>query len=508
MNLTVFNSRHNGSLSQLRMNSENQEPQLERRSAWWAETTVLCKKILSTSDRLIPKNLINAPDTERRARLLIRFGILGGVFGILFAAFYFSIGHIYGAVLISIFAGVFTLLPLALKQSGNLKRCSNLYILCASAVFFGLSLIEGGMHGHAVAWLSIIPLCAMILTSRKDALIWSGVSVVLVGLFAFWHLSGIEFPVLFPLQFTYLVDAAGFSALIPFMVLLGFIFEATRRTAFAQLKSAMELLSGANKRLVKLDTEKNEFLNIAAHDLKNPLSVITGFADLISSMDDLSEKETKEFADEISKSATRMLDIVTNLLDVRSIEDGKINLKKEPCRITGFIDRIHRDFEATATKKNISLSVSHRDPESITCGDKGAISQILDNLVSNAIKYSPPGSRVSIQTMALKEAIGIDEGPGLSKEDQTKLLKKFSRLPPQPTENETANGLGLWIVDRIASSMGGKVFCKSVLNEGSTFSLRLHIWEPSPPPSGEQPLDRTDFSRLFTQDQSDLILPS
>lgn len=493
------------------MNLENQEDQSKQNIAWWAKPVTLFNRMLNKSDILIPESLIDVPDKERQARLLIRFGILGAIFGTLFAGFYFLIGHIYGAVLISIFTGVFTLLPLVLKRSGNLKRCSNLYLLCTSAVFFGLSLIEGGMHGPAVAWLAVLPLCAMILTSRRDAFIWSAFSVVSVGLFAFWHLRGIEFPVMFPLQVTYLVDAAGFSALIPFMVLLGLIFEATRKKAFSQLESAMKLLSGANERLIKLNTEKNEFLNIAAHDLKNPLSVITGFADLIGSMDDLSEKETKAFAGEISKSATRMLDIVNNLLDVRSIEDNKMSLKKEPCKITDCVSRVHRDFETMAAKKNITMDILHRDPSAIACGDNGAISQILDNLVSNAIKYSPHGSIILIQTMSFEKAIGIeviDEGPGLSIEDQTNLFQKFSRLTPQPTGDETANGLGLWIVDRIASSMGGKVFCKSVLNEGSTFSLRLPVWAPSIDPPEEQPLDRADFSRRLAENQSDLILPN
>tara|TARA_B110000305_G_C19379156_1_gene608616 strand:+ start:633 stop:1373 length:741 start_codon:yes stop_codon:yes gene_type:complete len=231
-----------------------------------------------------------------------------------------------------------------------------------------------------------------------------------------------------------------------------------------------------------LNTEKNEFLNIAAHDLKNPLSIITGFADLISLMDELSEKETKAFSGEISKSATRMLDIVNNLLDVRSIEDNEMQLSKEPCKITDCVNRVYRDFEGIAAKKNITIEIQHQDPDAIACGDDGAISQVLDNLVSNAIKYSPYASLVTIQTMSLEEAVGIeiiDEGPGLSIEDQTKLFKKFTRLTPQPTGNETANGLGLWIIDRIASSMGGKVFCKSVLKKGSTFSLRLPVWSPS-----------------------------
>ncbi len=481
-----------------------------RSGGWWAWVGRLYTRFINTSDRLIPGKLIDQPDQERRAKLLIRFGILGTLFGALFSGFYFFIGHTYGGVLVSIFTGAFSVVPLALKHSGNLRRCSNLYILCVTAGFFGLSMIEGGMHGHTVAWLSVVPLCAMMLTSRKDALIWSGVSMLLVGLFAYWHLIGIKFPQTLPDQFSHIVNAAGYSALIPFMVLLGIIFEATRKRAFSQLETAMEQLTAANRDLIRSNKEKNEFLNIAAHDLKNPLSIITGFAELIKSADDLSEKETREFAGEISKSATRMLDIVTNLLDIRTLEDGKINLRKEPCSLTDCVTRVQRDFEAIADRKNITLLVSHRDPEATASGDFGAIAQILDNLVSNAIKYSPPGSLVTINTMRLKDAVGvdiIDEGPGLSEEDQANLFKKFKRLTPQPTGDETSNGLGLWIVDRIASSMGGKVFCKSVLNHGSTFSLRLPCRDSSEAATAERLQNRNESNRLLAENQSDLILP-
>lgn len=476
-----------------------------------SKAAALYTRLIDLSDKLIPAKLVLEPDKERRARLLIRFGILGSLFGASFAGFYFAIGHIYGGVLVSIFTGAFALVPVALKHSGDLKRCSNLYILCVSAGFFGLSMIEGGMNGHAVAWLSVIPLCAMILTSRKEALIWSVIAVLLVSLFAFWHLIGVEFPETFPSRHSQIIDAAGFCALVPFMVLLGFIFEATRKRAFSQLESAMEQLTFANEGLIKLNLEKNEFLNIAAHDLKNPLSVITGFADLIGTTDDLNRNETKDFAGEISKSATRMLDIVTKLLDIRSIEDGKIHLSESPCKIAECVSRAQRDFEIIAAKKSITLRILHSDSEATANGDPGAIAQILDNLVSNAVKYSPPGSTVTIRTMARDEVVGfdiIDEGPGLSKADQSKLFKKFSRLTPQPTGGETSNGLGLWIVDRIANSMGGRVFCKSILNEGSTFSLRLPAWDHSRTPTGEHLSNRSEFNRVFTEDQSDLILPN
>jgi len=162
-------------------------------------------------------------------------------------------------VILGLFSGAFSLIPFSLKHSGNLRICSNLYLISLTAGFTGLSLIEGGMNGHTVAWLSVIPLCAMILASKKDAVIWSGTSILLISLFGFWHLKGYRFPETFPDQHKPLVGAVGYGALIPFLVLLGAIFESTRRRAFSQLESAMELLTSANNSLVKLDREKMNF---------------------------------------------------------------------------------------------------------------------------------------------------------------------------------------------------------------------------------------------------------
>jgi signal transduction histidine kinase len=109
-------------------------------------------------------------------------------------------------------------------------------------------------------------------------------------------------------------------------------------------------------------------------------------------------------------------------------------------------------------------------------GDRNATTQIFENLLSNAIKYSKPGSdvRCALDTDGTSVWLHVvDHGPGLSDDDQQNLFKKFSRLSPQPTAGEPSNGLGLWIVQKMAKGMGGDVRCKSALGQGSTFSLML-----------------------------------
>jgi len=172
-----------------------------------------------------------------------------------------------------------------------------------------------------------------------------------------------------------------------------------------------------------------------------------------------------------------MLDIIRNLLDTRAIEDGGVSLKPEKVRLGPVVETLLRDYHHAASVKDIDISLEGNADDLVLLADRGALHQILDNLFSNAIKYSPKGHEVRLAIARDRQGMGtisiIDRGPGLSEEDQRKLFGKFVRLTPQPTGGESSNGLGLWIVQRMAKLMGGDVTCTSKLGEGSTFTLSL-----------------------------------
>lgn len=463
-------------------------------------------------DSLIPGTVLRDPETTRRARLLVRFGFLGACFGGAYSLFYLLIQHYLGAAIIFVCSSLFLSLPFSFNRTRNLRLTSNVFALTLTIGFTGLSIVEGGMHGHAVVWLAGVPLCALLIADRMDAFFWSIVSTAVATVFGVCHLTGFDFPITYPERWIPSVDAAGYAGLVPFMTILGYVFEDTRRRAFSKLQGTLADLSAANDKLTRVNKDKSEFLNIAAHDLKNPLSVISGYADLMRQIDGFTDEEITQHSTEILSSANRMLDIITNLLDVQAIEEGKMNLKVEPCPIEDLTTQLVRDYSQAAEKKQIDIRVSV--PEDIPSfkGDCSAVFQILDNLFSNAIKYSPPGSKVDLATrsdgkVCIVEV--IDEGPGLSKEDQQKLFKKFSRLTPQPTGGESSNGLGLWIVNRMAESMCGRVYCKSVLDEGSTFGLVLPAWNNNSDGSPEGSANRQSPGNNRGDGKLDgLILPS
>ncbi len=248
----------------------------------------------------------------------------------------------------------------------------------------------------------------------------------------------------------------------------------------AALRYSQEI-ENKNAELLKLNQEKNEFLGIAAHDLKNPLSTIQGFAELILSNSISSKEEILEFVEHIEKSSRQMFDLITNLLDVNRIESGKLNIEPMNINILPTIDYLVKSYTERAKAKDITLHFETSEAEEyIVFFDQAALHQVLDNLISNAVKYSPLGKNVFIRLSKNDQFVRCkiqDEGPGFNSEEQEKLFGKFTRLSPKPTGGENSTGLGLFIVKKLLESMNGKVWCESEHGKGATFIITLNNGE-------------------------------
>lgn len=221
--------------------------------------------------------------------------------------------------------------------------------------------------------------------------------------------------------------------------------------------------------------EKNEFFGVVVHDLKNPLSVIHGVVDMLKTEDNVKQEEIIELIDMIEISSKQMFGLITNLLDVNMIESGKMKVVQHHMDIVPIVRRALKSHEGKAKLKNITL---HLQPiESCHAFiDANITYQVLDNLISNAIKYSQYDKAVYIRISAKEQSIQCevqDQGEGLSAEDQKLLFQKFTRLKPKPTGGEHSTGLGLFIVKKLVEAMQGKVWCKSQVGQGSTFIIEL-----------------------------------
>ena len=244
----------------------------------------------------------------------------------------------------------------------------------------------------------------------------------------------------------------------------------------AALRYSQEIES-KNTELMRLNQEKNEFLGIVAHDLKNPLSAILGLAEMIAEdIEDLSKAEIITFANDINLGAKQMFDLIVNLLDVNKIESDQFNISLQPVDLYPFVQQLLVGYQERAATKKIKLHYQEPVMSYLAFLDYNLGRQVLDNLISNAIKYSPPEKNVYVRLVQTGQKVRCeiqDEGPGLSEKDQEKLFGKFARLTAQPTGGEHSTGLGLFIVKKLVTAMKGQVWCESELGKGATFGVEF-----------------------------------
>jgi two-component system, sensor histidine kinase LadS len=230
-----------------------------------------------------------------------------------------------------------------------------------------------------------------------------------------------------------------------------------------------------NEELTALNIEKNELMGIVSHDLKNPIGAVRGYAELIENQI-LTGDEVLFASGKILQVSDRMLELVKNLLDMNQLESGGLQLNMVSFDISPVVEAVVYQYRISAEAKHIMLHFSNEAGESVISADEQALMQVLDNLVSNVVKYSPHGRRADVRVKRNADAVRVevqDEGEGISPEDMKKLFGKFARLSAQPTGGEHSTGLGLSIVKRMVEAMNGRVWCESELGRGATFIVEL-----------------------------------
>ncbi len=221
---------------------------------------------------------------------------------------------------------------------------------------------------------------------------------------------------------------------------------------------------------------EDEFISTVSHELRTPLTSIRGFSQtLLTSWDKLKEEDKKKFIKIIEEQSNRLIHLVENVLSVSKMSAGVDVLKKVD--VNGVIKKIIPIFTEQYKTRTFSLELSPNLPPSRLDEDK--FEQIMTNLIDNAAKYSGDDKTVIISTEPEANMILIkvkDEGVGIKKEDYGKLFKKFSRLENHLTSTTQGNGLGLYITKQLVEKMGGEISFESEENIGTTFSVRVPIY--------------------------------
>jgi signal transduction histidine kinase/CheY-like chemotaxis protein len=250
------------------------------------------------------------------------------------------------------------------------------------------------------------------------------------------------------------------------------------------LMQANRRLSAQWLRLQRANGFKNEILGTVAHDLKNPLGVILGRTEMLTEL--ISTSASKESItsqiDHIRDATKRLTSMVDHLISDAMADAFDITIRREPVDIAALVSEVADANQPLAVNKQQSITVS-APPNIVTMCDTDRIREAIDNLVSNAIKYSPIGGRISVVVTHEEDGTVIrvvDEGAGLSPEDLGRLFGRFQRLSAKPTAGESSTGLGLSIVKRIIDMHGGEVAANSDgPGKGSTFTIVLPATEMS-----------------------------
>lgn len=232
-------------------------------------------------------------------------------------------------------------------------------------------------------------------------------------------------------------------------------------------------LENLNALLSELNNEKNRYIGMVAHDLRNPIGVAASFSDILIDDFDTIPKETQlEYLGYISKSCDFSLNLIRDFLDVSKIEAGIFDLNLTEQEYISFVHQSIFKSEFLAKKKSQEITINVNRNSIVACFDKNKIQQVLNNLLSNAIKYSFPNTQIVIDISDNDDDILtkiIDQGQGIPAEELQKLFTPFQTTSVKATASEKSTGLGLAIVKKIVEAHHGNIGVNSEVGTGSTF---------------------------------------
>ena len=276
--------------------------------------------------------------------------------------------------------------------------------------------------------------------------------------------------------------AIGFFSLSIISIIFVLLRKARKAEAVAKL-AANDKLEIALKKAEDASLAKTRFLNNMSHDIRTPMNAILGYAQIME--DELNRKEMPEVSEHLEKlqqSGNLLLSIINNVLDMARIESGRMELDENYCRIEDVWKSLFAVFDENAMKKNIALHYAMNVEHEHVLTDVTKVKEILVNILSNAIKYTPAGGSVMVDVdelpcdesgyMIVKIRVS-DTGIGMSQDYQTKIFEAFTREQNTTKSKIAGTGLGMSIVKKYVDLLGGTINVESELGKGSTFTVTL-----------------------------------
>ncbi len=231
--------------------------------------------------------------------------------------------------------------------------------------------------------------------------------------------------------------------------------------------------------LTEANNAKSQLLSFVAHDLKTPLITINSIAQEIKKFD--VDKHFRGYLELVEQNSKRSITLISEILNITAIESGKFQFKLEPINMAEIAGMVVDGYQIQAERKEQHLRYSVQEHEMcMVFADPSKLQEAMENLVNNAVKYSPRGATIEVTVIHQNGTVRFsvsDQGPGISEQEKLHLFKKFTVLTAKPTGGEIATGLGLAIVKEIVEAHKGKIFVESTPPKGSTFVIELKRYE-------------------------------
>jgi len=422
-------------------------------------------------------------NTLRHARLLVRACFLTSMF----STSYVLLSHIFGfekGVYLMVFNVLgFLLLPLLVKTRIPIAWLGNLFILIGAFAIIVLTYYSGGVWSAVYPWIISIPVLALLVVNRLSGIIWGSISFAAMICYAWLAYQGVELPIEYNAEFKTEWFITVLPGLLLIILFIAFVFEFTQSKTLKSLEVKNELLESQKETIAqqstdleKLIEEKDVIIRILAHDLRNPLKNITTLTRLMASEQDVSRQS--EYIVMINQSTTSAHDLVNRVLEMDASDQNNISVDIEKMDIGELIAEVVESMDEYADRKEINIHLTNHSSKSVVLADKTYLTLIFENLISNAIKFSDNNTSVHAVITDSESAVQVkimDEGPGISPEEEDRLFKKFSKLSNKPTGGETSTGLGLSLVKRYVDLIGGKVWYERHKDKGAVFVVELPL---------------------------------
>jgi len=425
-------------------------------------------------DWFIPLHHFEDAKALRKARLVVRASLLTSLFSTSYVLLSIVFSYNKGLVFTGFNVVGYFILPFLIRRGWSLSLVGNLYTTIGAITVLVLTWFSGGMWSAIYPWIIAIPVLALLVDGKTPGIYWGIFSFGWMVAFGILELNGIELPV----EYNDALRTFWYLSILPGLLLIilvvSFTFEHSMQTALNDVESQKVTIEKQSVELEKLIEDKDNIIRILAHDLRNPLANITILTRLLEKQ--VTDGEPKEMVEMISHASANAEVLVKHVLEMATLEYRDAPLKLLPTDFRAVVNEVVNSFRQASENKNISIRIPDVDQYYTVMADMTYLRLVLENLVSNAVKYSPRGKAIDLSVAGRDHQIQLrvrDYGAGVPANEEDRLFKKFSTLSSRPTAGESSNGLGLSLVKRYMELMNGKVWFERPEGGGAVFAIEL-----------------------------------